>query len=258
VRARRKRLRRLTHALVLLVGLVALGSLYAALSSHTAKAEAAGSVTDLRAGRELFVTSCASCHGLNASGGNRAPSLIGVGAAAVDFQVSTGRMPLQQHGPEGNRKPVAFDRQQINQLAAYVGSLAPGPGIPQGVDQYKSADVAQGGELFRTNCSQCHNVVGSGGALTYGRYAPPLGRSTPTQIYEAMITGPENMPVFSDTTLSPQEKFEIIHYIRTIKTQADPGGNGLGHVGPVTEAIVVWVAGIGLCVAATLWIGSKL
>jgi ubiquinol-cytochrome c reductase cytochrome c subunit len=210
-------------------------------------------------GRKLFSTlSCASCHGLNAEGGQRAPSLIGVGAASVDFQMGTGRMPLQQHGPEAPRKRPVASEADILKVAAYVASLGAGPTIPQFDDaDWQKADTAYGGALFRTNCAQCHNFAGSGGALTYGKYAPSLSDATPTQIYEAMITGPENMPVFGDKQITPDQKLAIINYVRTLKTQPDPGGAGLGRVGPVTETVVGWLVGIGVLVLVTLWIGAR-
>jgi ubiquinol-cytochrome c reductase cytochrome c subunit len=199
---------------------------------------------------------CASCHGLNAEGGVKAPSLIGVGAAAVDFQMGTGRMPLQQHGPEAPRKRPVFNELQIQQVATYIASLGAGPAIPTDLN-YQAADLAFGGSLFRTNCAQCHNFAGSGGALTFGKYAPSLSEATPKQIYEAMITGPENMPVFGDSQITPAQKLAIIKYIRTIKTSPNPGGAGLGRVGPVTETAVAWLVGIGGLVIVTMWIGSK-
>jgi ubiquinol-cytochrome c reductase cytochrome c subunit len=144
----------------------------------------------------------------------------------------------------------------IRKIAAYVASLAPGPNIPN-VDGWQKTDVAFGGALFRTNCAQCHNFVGAGGALTYGKSAPALNEATPTQIYEAMITGPENMPVFGDRQLTPDQKLAIVKYIRVLKTQADPGGAGLGRVGPVSETVVGWLAGIGVLVIVTMWIGAR-
>jgi ubiquinol-cytochrome c reductase cytochrome c subunit len=167
-------------------------------------------------------------------------------------------MPLQTHLAQPERKPPAYDEQQILDIAAYVASLGPGPEIPQFTDaQWQQADTAFGGALFRTNCAQCHNFAGSGGALTYGKYAPSLSDATPRQIYEAMITGPANMPVFGDKQLTPDEKLAIINYIRTIKTEADPGGAGLGRVGPVSETVVGWLVGIGVLVVVTIWIGAR-
>jgi ubiquinol-cytochrome c reductase cytochrome c subunit len=253
-RPSRSRRRRFASAAVVAVALGLVGTLYAALAP---KGQAASSADPaVERGRALFLQGCASCHGFNGEGGQRAPSLIGVGAAAVDFQVGTGRMPLQAHGPEAPRKAPRYNEQQTLDLAAFVASLAPGPGIPN-VDGWQKADTAYGGALFRTNCAQCHNFAGSGGELTYGKYAPTLSDATPKQIYEAMITGPENMPVFGDKQLTPDQKLAIINYVRTLKTQADPGGANLGRIGPVSETVVGWLVGIGVLVIVTIWIGAR-
>ena len=193
-----------------------------------------------------------------AQGTSAGPSLIGVGAAAVDFQVSTGRMPAAENSAEMPRKPPRFDTQKTHDLAAYIASLGGGPAIPA-PEQVSTAgaNVGLGQELFITNCAQCHNFVGAGGDLTYGKYAPPLPQSTPTQIYEAMQTGPEAMPVFNDTTITPSQKRDIIAYVTETRSSPNPGGFSLGRVGPVTEGIVAWLAGIGLLVAAAIWIAAK-
>jgi len=238
------------------VALGTVGTLYAAIAP---KGEAATSADPaVERGKALYARGCSSCHGLNGEGGQRAPSLIGVGAAATDFQLSTGRMPLREHGPQAPEKRVSYTPQEILDLDAYVASLGAGPGIPSfSTEDLQKADTAYGGALFRTNCAQCHNFAGSGGALTYGKYAPSLSGVAPTQIYEAMITGPENMPVFGDKQITPDQKLAIIKYVRTLKAQADPGGAGLGRIGPVPETMVGWIVGIGLLVIVTLWIGAK-
>ena len=251
---RRIRKRRIASLGVLVAALGTIGTLYAGFAPGTSAAS--NNDPAIAKGRALFLQGCASCHGLNAEGGVRAPSLIGVGAAAVDFQVGAGFMPLQQHGPEAARHRPVYNNAQIQLLATYVASLGPGPAIPTNLN-YQAADVAFGGSLFRTNCAQCHNFAGSGGALTYGKSAPALSEATPKQIYEAMITGPENMPVFGDKQITPAQKLAIISYIRTIKTSPNPGGAGLGRVGPVTETAVAWLVGIGGLVIVTMWIGSK-
>jgi ubiquinol-cytochrome c reductase cytochrome c subunit len=250
--------RRRSLASAAFVGVVlgVLGMLYAALAPGGQASTSADPA--VQRGRDLYNQGCSSCHGFAGVGARRAPSLIGVGAASVDFQVGTGRMPLQHHGPEAPRSRVRYSQQEILDLAAYVASLGPGPGIPQFNDaDWQKADTAYGGSLFRTNCAQCHNFAGSGGDLTYGKYAPSLSKSTPRQIYEAMVTGPENMPVFGDKQITPDQKLAIINYVRTIKSQADPGGAGLGRVGPVSETVVGWLAGIGILVIVTLWIGAR-
>jgi ubiquinol-cytochrome c reductase cytochrome c subunit len=250
------RRRQLAGSAVVAVALGLIGMLYAALAP--AGQAATSSDPAVQHGQQLFNQGCASCHGFAGTGGKLAPSLIGVGAAAVDFQVGTGRMPLAQHGPEAPRKTPHFNEQDTLDLAAYVASLGAGPGIPQFSDSdWQRADTAYGGALFRTNCAQCHNFAGSGGALTYGKYAPSLSAATPKQIYEAMITGPENMPVFGDKQITPDQKMAIINYVRTLKTQGNPGGAGLGQVGPVSETLVGWLVGIVFLVIVTMWIGAK-
>jgi len=242
----------------LAVVVVCLGLLTLVYAAVAPRGSAAGTTDpNVVAGRALFEKySCASCHGMNAEGGQRAPSLIGVGAAAVDFQMSTGRMPLQHHSAQAPRHPPVASEAEIQQIAAFVQSLGGGPQIPN-VDGWQQSDVAFGGALFRTNCAQCHNFVGAGGALTYGRFAPSLSRATPTEIYEAMITGPENMPVFGDKTITPAQKLAIINYIKSVQHEANPGGAGLGRIGPVSETLVGILVGLGLAVLATLWLGTK-
>jgi ubiquinol-cytochrome c reductase cytochrome c subunit len=250
-----RRRRRAAKLGIVVAALGTIGMLYAGFAPG--RSSAANSNPAIDKGRALFLQGCASCHGLNAQGGTTAPSLIGVGAAAVDFQVGTGRMPLQQHTPQAEQNShVRYNNDQIELMAAYIASLAPGPAIPTNLN-YQSADVAFGGALFRTNCAQCHNFAGSGGALTYGKFAPSLSSATPKQIYEAMITGPESMPVFGNQQITPQQKLAIVDYIRTIKTEPNPGGAGLGRVGPVSETVVAWLVGIGGLVLVTMWIGSK-
>ncbi len=187
-----------------------------------------------------------------------APSLIGAGAAAVYFQMSTGRMPAKEVGAENDRKPVMFGEEQIYQIAGYVDSLGGGPAIP-GPEQVSTAgaDTALGEQLFSANCAQCHGFAGAGGALTYGKNAPPLTASTPTQIYTAMLTGPEAMPVFSDGALSPQAKRDIIAYITQTRVEPNPGGFSLGRTGPVTEGLVAFLGGMGCLVLIALWITAK-
>lgn len=252
-----RRHHRMAPVVLLLLALLLTGAVYAALSPTPAQASAA-SEDDIAAGEALFRTNCATCHGPAAEGRDGiAPSLIGVGAAAVDFQVSTGRMPMQASGPQAPAKPTVFSTDEIAQMAAYVASLAPGPAIPT-ADQVDPAggDPANGMALFRTNCAMCHGSIGRGGALTEGKYAPSLAGTTPTQIYEAMLTGPASMPVFNDANLSPQDKQDVIAFLDEQKGGA-PGGTDLGAVGPVSEGLWAWVVGMGLLLVAAVWIGAK-
>ena len=240
-------------------GLVVAGVLYSALGSAGASAAApAQAQTQIAQGKALFEDSCSSCHGLDAQGTTQAPSLIGAGAAAVYFQMSTGRMPAKELGAENERKPSDFSEAQIYDIAAYIASLGGGPPIPSAAQvSTAGANTALGEELFSTNCAQCHGFAGAGGALTYGKDAPPLTASTPTQIYTAMLTGPEAMPVFGDGTVTPNEKRDIIAYIVDTRNEPNPGGLSLGRTGTVTEGLLAWVGGLGFLVLIAMWLTAK-
>ncbi|MFZ4497599.1 MAG: c-type cytochrome [Candidatus Nanopelagicales bacterium] len=245
---------------MLLFALVAVGGVYAAVGS-VRPAEAAGaasSETQVEMGKQLYLQGCSSCHSLQAQGSTSGPTLIGVGAAAVDFQVATGRMPLAAPGVQAAAGPPQYNAEETAALAAYVSSLAPGPAIPNAEQvDFGSADIAEGGVLFRVNCQQCHQAAGQGGALTQGKYAPSLMNATPTQMYEAMITGPQSMPIFSDSTLPEEDKKAIIAYVDYLQNAADPGGLSLGRLGPVTEGLFLWTAVFGALIAVAVWIGIK-
>jgi ubiquinol-cytochrome c reductase cytochrome c subunit len=226
------------------------GGLYAAFSPASAD-ETAASDEQIAQGRELFLVSCAFCHGQNGEGvrtedGNQlGPSLVGVGAAAVDFQVGTGRMPMAQPGAQAQEKPPTFDDEETAALAAYVASLGPGPAVPdesdyslEGMsDEERQAAISRGGQIFLTNCTACHNFEGSGGAMPRGGAAPRIRGVEPKYIYEALLTGPQAMPNFSNGNLSPDEKRDVIAYLGSLEEMPDYGG-------------------FGLCVGAAVWIAA--
>lgn len=248
---------------ILLLALVATGGLYTALQPRSAQAEAY-SQDDVNEGRQLFLANCATCHGQNAQGlidseGNAiGPSLVGVGAAAVDFQVGSGRMPMQESGPQARRKPAQMNETQTRQLAAYVASLGPGPAVP--ADEYTDAskgDPINGGEIFRINCAMCHNAAGAGGALTQGKFAPSVIGVPAKHVYEAMETGPQNMPVFNDSNLSPKDKRDVIAYLDKLEETGSPGGISLGSLGPVTEGLYAWTIILSLLVTSAMWLTAK-
>jgi len=256
-RRRSKQRRRIGNAAGLMAGLVLTGILYSFFAPANAADEGQeGTSSAVEAGRELYEVSCITCHGNNLEGvPNRGPSLIGVGEASVYFQVHSGRMPLARQEAQGPDKPRIFSDEEIDQLMAYVQANGGGPTVPSG--DLRDGDLAEGGELFRLNCASCHNFVGEGGALSSGKYAPSLRDATDLEIYTAMLSGPENMPVFGDNQLSPEEKRSIINYVRTISTMEDPGGAGIGRIGPVSEGLVIWIVGIGALLFGVYWIGTK-
>ncbi len=103
----------------------------------------------------------------------------------------------------------------------------------------------------------CHNFAGSGGALTRGKYAPSLKGVAPRDIYEAMLTGPQSMPVFNDQNISPDNKRNIIAWVTQIQKETNQGGMNLGNLGPVSEGMFIWIFGLGIMVAVAVWLGSK-
>lgn len=253
-----KRRHPLAAIALLLMGLLVTGGLYAvATTVNQAKATTSFSANDAEEGGKLFEANCATCHGMGASGSQDGPSLVGVGAAAVDFQVGTGRMPMQMNGPQAYEKPAQFNEEQTRQLAAYVATLGPGPALPEEHLLDEQGNAAEGGELFRVNCAMCHNAAAAGGALTRGKFAPSLADVSGKHIYEAMVSGPQNMPVFSDANISPEGKRDIITFLKQIEANGSPGGADLGALGPVSEGLFVWIAGLGVIIAFTIWLTSR-
>jgi ubiquinol-cytochrome c reductase cytochrome c subunit len=183
----------------------------------------------------------------------------------VYFQVSTGRMPAMRGEAQAARKPPVFDEHQIDALGAYVQANGGGPVVPRddngGIahDSLLGDDVARGGDLFRLNCASCHNFTGKGGALSSGKYAPDLGEASkePAQVFTAMLTGPQNMPKFSDRQLSPEEKRDIVAYVNQAANTPDPGGYGLGGFGPTSEGMAAWIIGMVAVIGVAMWIGSR-
>jgi ubiquinol-cytochrome c reductase cytochrome c subunit len=250
--------RRASGLMVLMVGLLAMGGLYGLFASSSNADNAASGQAQIDAGHQIFQTSCVTCHGANLQGVvNRGPSLIGVGAAATYFQVSTGRMPATGQSAEEYRKTSKFTEAETEALSAYVQSIGGGPTIPSGDLRVSSNQIADGGQLFRLNCASCHGSTGKGAPLSAGKSAPGLNDATDKQIVTAMLSGPESMPVFNDNQLTPDQKKEIVTYIQTLKASKDPGGNGIDRIGPVSEGIVVWILGVGALVLTIVWIGAK-
>jgi ubiquinol-cytochrome c reductase cytochrome c subunit len=257
VKTRSPRRAKLSGYAVLLLALSLVGTLYTAFAApSTAQEEAETSQSmAVKEGRELYLTGCSTCHGLNLEGGAGGPSLIGVGAASVVFQVESGRMPLYAGVQQAPRKTPKYSLTEIDQLAAYIQANGGGPTVPAG--ELTDGDLQLGGALFRTNCASCHNFAGSGGALTYGKYAPELEPASARVIYTAMQSGPESMPRYGDNQLTPEEKRAITRYVTYITQSEDVGGAGLGRYGPISEGLVAWVVGITAMVAFTLWIGAR-
>jgi ubiquinol-cytochrome c reductase cytochrome c subunit len=257
--------RRIGAAARMLAALALAGGVYTAFAPGAFADEPKQLSATAQEGKQLFDTSCITCHGRDAQGvEGRGPSLIGAGSASVEFQVGTGRMPMARQEAQAAEKKPQFDKNQTKQLAQYVQELGGGPELPANGEYTEDIEanpeaLARGGELFRVNCTSCHGFGGGGGALSSGKYAPSLGSVTEDHIYAAMLTGPQNMPVFGDNQLTPEQKRQIITYITVqLQDDKDPGGVfNLGRYGPVTEGLAIFGVGITILVFAALWIAGK-
>ena len=273
-RSRRKTQRTVAGAAALTLGLTGAGFLASALAPNAQVATAQrDEQAMIQEGKDLYDVACITCHGANLQGvEGRGPSLIGTGEGAVYFQVNSGRMPMMSNDAQAERKKPRYTENQALALAAYVAANGGGPELVYNPDgtlakeelrgknydgKVQEADVARGGELFRLNCASCHNFTGRGGALSSGKYAPVLDPANEQEIYQAMLTGPQNMPKFSDRQLSADEKKDIIAFIKSTKETPSPGGWSLGGLGPVSEGIAMWMIGISLVAAGAMWIGSR-
>jgi ubiquinol-cytochrome c reductase cytochrome c subunit len=209
-------------------------------------------------GQALFAANCASCHGTDAAGTSRAPNLQGLGAGTVDFWVSTGRMPLADPTEQAVRKPPRFNGLQTLEIAAYVQSFTPGVGVPIYHVNLSQANLAQGQSLFTLNCAACHTITGAGDELADGAFAPSLHVATPTQIIEAIRTGPGNMPHFSAGNITNAQARDIVAYVHeVIQHPTNRGGFGLGGNGPVAEGFVALLVGVGGLLLVAFWIGER-
>jgi ubiquinol-cytochrome c reductase cytochrome c subunit len=208
-------------------------------------------------GERLFLDGCSSCHGDAGHGvAGRGPSLERAGEAGAYYYLSTGRMPLANSEEQPRRKPPVYTDAEIDALVAHVASLGDGPELPD-VGDVTAADLVAGGELFRDNCQACHSASGSGGALSYGRAAPPLAPATPPEVGAAIRAGPGQMPVFGPDVLDDGEVAEIARYVEYLDDPADPGGLPIGRTGPIPEGFVAWFLGIPLLLGLVAWIGTR-
>jgi ubiquinol-cytochrome c reductase cytochrome c subunit len=244
----------------MVLALLVVGGLYTAAAPGVRAQDATPSANDVAEGKAIFEASCISCHGRNGQGvEDRGPSLIGVGSAGVEFQIATGRMPATAQNAQVERRTPLYTREQAQKVGAYIQTLGGGPELPDETDEQLLAggDVARGGTLFRVNCASCHAFGAGGGALSSGKSAPPLDDSAPRDVWAAMLTGPQNMPVFGNNQLSPEEKRDIIAYINYLQTDPDPGGWGIGRLGPAAEGLAIFLIGMVALLFATLWIVGK-
>jgi quinol---cytochrome-c reductase cytochrome c subunit len=208
-------------------------------------------------GRDLYRRDCAYCHGLTGAGTNRGPAIVAPdrGAAAVDFVLSTGRMPVDDPNiKQMRRADPRYDATQVAAIADYIASLGPGIDIP--LVRPQAGDLGRGADLYLLNCAACHGAVGIGFTLTSGLVAPSLQDSTPTQVAEAMLVGPGTMPRFVPP-LSQHDVDSIARYVSYLQNADNRGGNALEYLGPIAEGFVGLTVGLGGAMLITRWIGTR-
>lgn len=226
----------------------------------TSTAAAREQVDAVEIGRELYLTGCSSCHGVDGTGvvvdgERRGPSLEHAGEAAAYYYLATGRMPLGDPSDQARRKEPAYGPEEIAALVAYVDTLGEGPELPEvAVD---AGDLAEGGVLYRSMCQACHSAFGSGGALSYGRAAPHLHDADPLEVAAAVRIGPGQMPVFGPESLDDEQLDDLIAYVRYLEDPVNAGGVQIGRNGPVPEGFVAWLFGVGGALLIVSWIGGR-
>lgn len=218
----------------------------------------------LALGQELYQQNCEACHGAAANGeppkGTPAggfPNLVGLGPATIDFWVESGRMPAADtHVVQAPRRPARLDHLQALAVAAFLNSLDPAtPYVPK--PNLTDADISAGAALFALNCAACHTITGDGDALANNTFAPSLRNIPAYQVAEALRTGPANMPVFTGNLTDTQLRDVVDYVVRKIQHPENPGGLGLGGLGPVGEGFVGLALGVGLLALVGFWVGDR-
>jgi ubiquinol-cytochrome c reductase cytochrome c subunit len=206
-------------------------------------------------GKQLFGRYCAKCHGPDARGTSRGPSLIGAGELAADFYLRTGYMPLKETGLQPRRSRLLLGPAEIDALVRYVASLGHGPAVPR--PHPERGNVSEGMALFRRHCAGCHQIVAQGGYVTHA-VPPALGDATPTQVAEAVRIGPYVMPKFSTAAISNRQLDSIVRYVQYARHPDNRGGWALGNIGPIPEGLVSWFIAGSVLLATCLLIGRRL
>jgi ubiquinol-cytochrome c reductase cytochrome c subunit len=225
-----------------------------AAAAAPAQIAPAASPAAVERGRQLYVDGCSDCHGMQARGRpGVAPSLRGVGAAAADFYLSTGRMPLAAPGDQPVRSEPAYSPGEIRDLVAFIAAFG-GPGVPE--PNPAAGSLAEGRRLFAESCAGCHQIVAQGGIVT-GAVVPDLQAAGARQVAEAVRIGPYVMPRFGEEQLTAEELDSVTRYVLSTRDPDDRGGWGIGHIGPIPEGMVAWLLGLAALILTVRIIGER-
>jgi ubiquinol-cytochrome c reductase cytochrome c subunit len=192
-------------------------------------------------GAGIFAANCAACHGPHGGGASVGPSLR---ADAFDYIVAQ-KVDLGGQGMPPFSGLLSPD--EINTVSTYVAQQIADP-------QARLATIAEGGVIYRLYCGGCHGAAGRGGAIGRGRNAPSYANRPAANALAAMLRGPFNMPVFSDT-LDVRQQAAVARYVYALKSPASPGGYGLGYAGPVAEGAIA-AAGLLVLVLIAVWLAA--
>jgi ubiquinol-cytochrome c reductase cytochrome c subunit len=200
---------------------------------------AAVSATPPSRGEQLYMTDCASCHAAQKWGTADGPSLRGVGLAAVDFYLRSGRMPAAvpwiEVGSRDERSGQQLPLDDIRAIEAYLApDVAGGPPIPEVA---AGGNLEHGRSLFALNCEQCHGVQGEGGGIGGLAWAPSLRDAPINVVADAIRVGPEEMPTFGEHQLSSQDVIDIATYVTDFQISS-PSAPPFRSTGPVPEGAV--------------------
>lgn len=208
----------------------------------------------------LYLTNCASCHGDNGQGSAYAPSLIGLPAALIHFELDTGRMPAPIPYDNEIHRPPKFGQAEIDAIATYVASFT--PDADRSMPELTAGDANRGRVLFAENCAVCHGAGGFGSSVGSDDVAPSLMHATTYVVAEAIRGGPGVMPRFGRDVLSDRDVSDIARYVNALQTgtagynRVDAGGFTLAYAGPVAEGAIAWLFGLGSLVLFLRKIGT--
>ncbi len=190
-------------------------------------------------GKQLYITSCATCHGSNFNGTAKGPPLRGVGMAAVDFYLVTGRMPAAVPWLEVGHRGQQLPSGDIRAIEAYLAPVAGDPQIPIVTT---GGNRERGRQLYALNCEHCHGVQGNGGAFGGLEFIPSLHLASITQVAEAIRIGPGDMPRFGDHQITQTDLNDIATHVNALQTNLDaPEPPPFRTSGPVPEGAIGWL-----------------
>jgi cytochrome c oxidase cbb3-type subunit III len=188
-----------------LLALYFLGPLVAAqLHQHNPDAAPASADNSAVArGRQLFATYCAGCHGLDASGTQRAPSLAS--GSRLDKLAPEQIRQIISGGVSDKGMPAfhAFGDDKLRALLAYLDSLR-----GRSKSENLPGDPERGRALFfgSAQCSFCHAVAGKGGFI--GPELTAYAQNNSAERAKAAITdiSARDFPLPAATVTTPDGK----------------------------------------------------